>query len=414
VKRSLCALLVVACNHSSSNKPDGKIALIDAAPDAQKPDAPSVGANPILIEVPDAAVALIAYRDGNGPWMTPATSASGYTLHVTDAYEVVVVCHDSTGFDAEMLAATADDGDRQLIGCIKNIATPASVHVTGHMVQAGAVFLYDSATSTTSQWNYDIEVPTGTQDLIAIGTNNRMLIRRNLSITAATMEPPIDVVADGTAMTPVALTISGLGSDALTTLFELTTPNGGAFFYGTSTTVQTPSASLIQGGDAQYIQVSAANGTGRRRVFAPFTGLTTFTLPPPLTGVTFSTSGGVLTGAWTSLPSHRYVRLDIDQVTMSQDSAQHVKLTKRWIAATSATSIAFDPLPPGYDPAWRVDLSVPYTRTLTVNDSSPPGTVGVSIVESVNGALLRSARRSKPQDRSEHVLGLGVDLGIDE
>ena len=338
--------------------------------------------------------------DGTGPWQVPQETSPGqYALHVTNDYEWVLVCTSGASFDAELQGATFADGASQFGFCFADGGgSPSTVPVTGQMAQAGTIWMYDLATSSTPSWNFTLNVPPGTHDLVAIGVDSRMLIRRNLQITGALTESAIDVDANGTAMTSVPLTINGLGTDTLSTELGLFLSNDLTLIDGTSTMLEAPPASLLLPNDSEFLSLDANTSSTSRTAFTSFTGAeTTFTLMPTLAGVTFDASSGTVNASWGALPSYTKLDLYLDASTASAFSTQHVSVTKSWLMATGASSIAFDQMPPGYDAAWKIDLSGPYLRELEANDDSGSILYGTSYVEDVNGA---SARQVQAKQRA--------------
>jgi len=61
----------------------------------------------------------------------------------------------------------------------------------GHMIQAGTVDMFDTATSATPDWDFTLKVPPGSHALVAYDAAT-MVIQRNIS-TAAT--PSVDLTA---------------------------------------------------------------------------------------------------------------------------------------------------------------------------------------------------------------------------
>jgi hypothetical protein len=216
-----------------------------------------------------------------------------------------------------------------------------------------------------------------------------MVLRRDQQITAATTLPAIDT-AQGTAMVPVAITVTGLGSDTLGTEYDLFTGNDNAAFTGTTTTVQTAPASLLVASDGVSITATATSTNGgQRSATTSFSGTeTTFALPPALTGITYSVTGGVLDASFGTLPPYD----TIEMFATASSGSQHVIASKSWVAATGATKLAFDQIPPGYDPTWKVDLTKSYDRSFFTVGSS--GTFG--FVSQIDEAVNATARRVDP------------------
>jgi hypothetical protein len=377
------ALAASACSNHH------KIVIADSSPDGVTP-----GSNVVTLQ-PLQPPAFIAYRDGKGPWQTPVKDSRGnYTLNVTHDYQWVIVCTSGADFDAELQGATFSDGASQFAFCFA-YTPPATVSVTGQMVQAGSVMMTDTATSTTPAWAFNLNVPTGPHELVAIG-GNRMVIRRGEMITAATALPPIDVATQGTAMTPLSLTVNNLGSDTLGVELDLFTGNDIALMNSATTMLQAPPASLLLASDSQDLFVSASGAGSQRDAFATFTGTeTSFALPPVLTGVTYAVSGGDVSATWGALPSYTDLKLMTSGSSTTAATSQTVTASKSWIAETGATQLVFDAAPPGYDPAWKINTAGPYIRELFADDNSGSILYSSAVVERVNGAVARESDRAR-------------------
>lgn len=358
-------LTIAACNGGSSASPDA--ISHDASPDAVIP-----GPNLVTVET-NQAPTFIAYRDGKGPWLTPAaTSDTEYELHVTNDYQWLIVCTNGSTFDAELHNATFADGSSVFGFCGAGAPPATTVQMTGEMVQAGNVWMNDTAMSTTANWDFALAVPPGTHDFVAVG-GNQMLIRRDQVITVAGAVASVDVVANGTAMTAVPLTINNLNGDGdtLYTSFDLDLANDGATISGSSPTLETPPTSLLLPTDYQYLDIDAVSQTGDRSAFTQFTGTeTTFTLMAPLTGVTFAQTTGVEVATWGTLPSYTNVNLFVYSYSGESISEQNVVASKSWLDLKAATTLGFDSSAPGYNPAWNIDLTGIYYGAFQASDES--------------------------------------------
>lgn len=383
--RTLVVALVAACGGSSA-QPDALIILHpDAATDASH-DA-STAVNNVEIQAFGGVPTLVAYRDGNSAWQTLTPDQTGYTLSFTDDYTFVMVCVDATGFDAEWIGGAASDGAQQTVYCAKNFQTGPTVAASGHMTQAGMVEMFDLASSTTANWDFTLNVPANAHDLVATDAG-RIVIRRDVSITAATTMPTIDVVAEGSALVATPLTINGRTSgDRVSSAFELGMTHDYAVLQSTSATVQVPPASLLMASDFEYLIVEVSSATSVRTVATPFSASnTTFTLLHELTGVTFDTTGGAVSAAWTTLPDNIGTQL----YTLAQGAQQGMVVTTAWLANHGSTHMGFDTSAPGYDDAWKIDLTGPYLRELLIEQAS--GNIGYTsgAYEDVNGATMRT------------------------
>ena len=382
------ALLVAACGGSDNHQ---QVTVIDAPIDTT-PDSPPAQPVQVSLDVFGATPSLIAYRDGAGAWQTPTPGSNGkYTLTVTADYQVVVACHDTANAFSELLEATAADGSQFMFCNLPGGGTmPTTVAMTGHMVQAGDVQMSDTASSTTAPWDFTLNVPAGTYDLFATSAAHGMVIRRDQVVTTAGALASIDVASEGTPMTATDLTVSGVGSDSLTTEIDLFTNNGVGFWSGNTTTVYPPPAALLTANDFEYVFVEAFTQTTARYAETQFTGSeTTFDLPAVLTGIVF----GPGKASWGTLPAYDQVSLDLQQGGGTLGLEQTIIATKGWIDATHATQVAFDAMPPGFDASWSIDPSTSYQRMFEVEQLLNQ----VSYVSMVfdNAALQRVVNRPK-------------------
>jgi hypothetical protein len=381
-------VLVAACNTTAHDQPDAPAV----------PDAATTGPNIVTVELSDTP-AFVAYRDGDGPWQTPeAMPANTYTLHVTAAYRFLWVCtYPSGGFDAQLELATLDDGPHAQFFCESPTQTP-TVAVTGQMAQAGSVSMTDFAKSATAPWTFHLDVVPGAHELVA-ASSDRVSIQRDLAIAAAETLPTIDVVANGTALDTVPVTITGVGAgDMLGTHVDLsTTHDYNQVWSGTTSTMRTVPASLLHAGDRQVLWVTASTPTTFRGGASIFTGTeTTFAMMPPLTGVSFGPASGGLAAMWSNLPPHSQLDFWLDTFASPVVSVQHVAATKHWLDATGATSLTFDSSAPGYRAEWIVDLAGKYSRTFSA--TTLVGTTGFfssEVFEFIAGAVARAPRSSR-------------------
>ena len=396
---ALGVLLVAACGDDSGVVPDAEI----APPDAEVP-------GPNLVTLSASGAQYVRYRNGTGAWQTPEQDPAGdYLLYVHDDYQVVVACADSLGADSTLIASTFADSDSQSAFCFRgSSAAGGVVQVSGQMTQPGEIYMDDFASSATGPWDFVLDVSTGPNDLIAVG-ETQIAIRRGLSFTVDTTIPTVDVAQEGASLAGIPFILGGLDtSEVVSSRLTWFTEDGLAFVNGTATELLTPPASMLEAGDFRILDIDASTATTERSVFNLFSGNPTsfsFTLMPLLSGITFSDGGDVLRASWETLPSYRYVELWM----VSSSSFQRVEATWGWIAANGATSLAFDPLPPDYDPDWGVDLAAPYSRRFEVETFDGSVLHSTAIIEDVNGAALRRGARAQAAAEvvREHLVELG-------
>ncbi len=352
--RKLALALLAACSSSNHH--------VTVTPDAPPDTAPDVAPTSVQLTV-FGTPALVAYRDGAGAWKTPTADAQGnYALTVSVDYQVVVACTGSTGTYAELFEAVATDGPKQYVFCNAGAGgmAPTTVAMTGHMVQAGDVWFGDTKSSTTAPWDFTLNVTPGMHDLIAASTAHAMVIRRNQTVSTAGAIPSIDVATEGTAMTPVNLTINGMASGTqLMTGLDLFLQHDSASWNWSTASIYAPPSALLTSSDFQLLFVDAYSQTTAQFADVTFTGTeTTFDLPAVLTGVVF----GPAKASFGTLPTYDEVTLDLQQSRTSTLVEQSVRATKGWIEATHATSLAFGAMPPGFDATWAIDTTTSYQR----------------------------------------------------
>ena len=342
----LVPLFLAACDGGSKNQ------MTPDAVDHDAPPEPDAAPPPNLVSVDSfgETAVFIRYRNGDGPWLTPTTTSNGYEFRVDTSYELVAVCGDATnGFDVAFEAATWEEvGGETFLPCFATAFDETTHPLTGTMVQAGSVSVGTSfADSPTGNWSFSLDAVEGANDLLAVG-GGRMLMRRNISVTATTTTPPIDLVQDGVATTTLPLTLNGLETDdvARTRTYLLTQR---AFFIladEAGAMGRIAPASQLAANDAQFISIQASGGIYRRTAFKRHTTISpasTFTLMPRLEGVQL----GNATATWTSIPAG-----NTSISAFSGISSFRRTVSEGWLAGR--TSLAIDTEVPGFLPEWKL------------------------------------------------------------
>ena len=359
------ALLAACGHHDNPAKPDAS-----KTPDASI-DTPAVGPNEVTVDLMGVTPDLIAYRDGDGPWVVPTASGAGtYPIHVTDKFLVLAVCVDPNfGPDVELLGQTfSGDGASATVFCGYGMpmTPPTNEAVTGQMTQAGSVVLGDFAMSATPNWTFNLQVPMGMHDLIAVSTANKIDVQHGLNITG-----PMTInvnLANAAALTSAAYTVNGAGSgDVVKTRTTLFTANEAATITSaTGTTAMYAPASVLVGSDSQSVRFYTLTPTALRRVsFAP-PGPSTVTLPPALTGTTFGSAAGDLEITLGTLPpAYDYAFASTSPNTGA--TFEFFTLSPSYLAAS--TKLTFDTSAPGFKPEWRTDLTMAHSSDLTFSHS---------------------------------------------
>jgi hypothetical protein len=349
-----------------------------SAPDASIPEPPPFVPGPNLVTLVSFETPFyIRYRDGDGPWTTPAsTSAGTYELHVTNAYDVVALCGGLDRYDAAMLKRTFADGATTFIACYGSGSSgPRPVgevwEVDGVMQQAGMVLFGGFDFSQFGPWSFSFDVSQGTHDLIAIG-DSRMLIRRGLLVDHDMTLAPIDLDVEGLPYDAVPFTSNAVaGVETVDSLVELQTAAEIASLLGTSSELRMPPASLLVAGDKLFATIVASTGTTLRSLRMPFPGSTSITLPPALTGIEVTYPYRQPWVTWGELPP--FTELQLSLYSFTSQASQSVSCSASYLAATRTSYLSFYPMPDDYDSRFTVDVVGPYLRSFARYNDTPAG-----------------------------------------
>lgn len=370
----LVVILGTGCGGNSASTPDAQ--SVDAALDAMPPNP----GTKITIRAVATAPVLIAYRDGlGGDWQTPAATSTGYEMTVHGPYILSSTCDDGHDrISTFQVARTPEDDGNPFVQCGTTAGT--LVHVTGQMVQPGRVWVgHTSSSSTTPNWSFDIPVEPGTHDVFAI-TADRVQIRRDVVITAAsTLTPAFDVDVGGMDLVATPFSVSGAAANEDPSLLT-SVQTAHAFVVLVEPAVGDPSmqkvvpSSLLTASEFHKVSIlagaTAANGLPQatRRVFRRWSDgqSTSFTLPPRLGPITYATANGALVATWSTVPDFDLAGGAVRSLVPSTGRFRSiaVQATRRFIDA-SAANLRFDVDIPGFKPAWTVDYVREYTRELT-------------------------------------------------
>jgi len=359
-------------------------------------DTPVIDQPSLPIITFDQAPALVMFHEGvDGPWQ-PATmkSPTFYEIDVSGPYVVTAVCEDpSTGrARTQQVARALGDTTTLTLSCAMAPSEPPIEHViTGHMVQAGLVQLGSSSdASDVADWDFQLSAPSGSYDLIAASAE-RLVVRRAVVVDGdLVVTSPIDVAAEGTALVDVAFTAPNATADetvaVLVDLATPTTPLPARLYLGPAATAKAARTGELLSADTQRVAVRATHGGALRELRRPFRidDATEYALPEPLGGVQWAIEHGQLSTTWTTLPP-------LDRLAMSARSsddaviATHdLDMSPQFLAETGITHIAIDTDIPGYKPAWRIDVTRPYTRELTATHQVREELATSSVTEAVN------------------------------
>jgi hypothetical protein len=351
---SITVTLAAGCGSSNHHQPDShpdSPPPIDAAPDSPPKNVVTVTNS--FDEMP----IFIAYRNGDGPWQSIDVSTMPWELQVDDVYTLAAVCGDATnGFDVAYQGQTVSgDGATVELPCFGFGSTGTTVDVTGTMAQPGTVQMgFISDTSTMTNWPFTLPVATGMHDLVA-NSDTRVLIRRDLNITAAMTLPKVDVVADGSAFISVPVTVSATDADEhVFTRVTWFTANDFALFQGIpGTTAKVVPDALLAPTDIYRLHAEASGPTTFRSTSERYKSgaSTNFTLPPRLTNVTVTPDHATWTGTLPDGTSEFYT----ESSTATSFVDAHISGTPSWLG--TQTTYAIDYNIPGFRPEWKVDFT---------------------------------------------------------
>lgn len=351
---------------------------------------------PVTIAIAsDNAPALVAFRDGlDGDWQTATMKTpTSFEAVVHGPYVISIACEDlATGnFSTRQVARTPEDARDVLLQCAAPAPSPHAV--TGHMVQAGRVQLGGASdTSDTADWDFDLDVPSGTYDLMAKAAD-RIVLRRAIAITGdLELTQPIDVAQEGTALADAAFTVTNAATtETITASVSLGKADQASSFdvyQGSIATAKVVPDSALLETDAQRAAVTATAGNERRTLSRPFRvgGATAYTLPPPLTGMKWEQASGNLTVSWGAISEPASFTVDVSGASADGTKHQrhHLELSSRFVTETKITSATVDTSIAGYKPEWKIDLAREYTRALTVERASNNELATNAVSETVN------------------------------
>ncbi|MEJ7602363.1 MAG: hypothetical protein WKG01_30990 [Kofleriaceae bacterium] len=368
------------------------------------PKPPGGGSNEegeqVLITTAGNAPMFIAYRDGAGEWLDPTEVSTGnYEVTVTGPYEVVAVCGGSDNAQTSIRRFSLEDGAEQKVPCVGNTGSLSTVKVSGEMLQAGSVFMGDQASSPTAPWTFELDVTSGSHDLIAFNSQ-KILFDRNLDIEAGTTITTVDLTA-GAAFETKAFTFEGKrADDTLVLATDLLTANEVLTIPASGSTAKIIPADALATDDHQVVLASVSNGTAHRSVsLTPAADSpSTLAFPPRLSGVRMATDGAT----WASVPAGK---INLVQVTADDAGSRQVsiELSNGWLAAIEAGLVAtgelkFDLDIPGYDATWNIDPAK-FHATLSVIDDQGAISYRSAVSQSINGGLAPATTRDDVRAR---------------
>jgi hypothetical protein len=314
--------------------------------------------------------ALLAVRDGD-VWQALDPMATEVTVHHR-AFVLLAGCTYTSSSTTRSLVAsdarTVDDPLALRLACVDTMQTqPATVTVSGQMVQAGELCDYFNGCSTdnTANWSYSFTaVHAGVPETLIATDQVRVAIYRDLVFDQATMRPVIDLTIDGQPLATFAVGLDGLAGE---TVFasETIAIHGSSLTQwasiGTSDALPIVPQALLAPDDVHQIEILVGNN-GDRFVDITSHDLTDvqprYQLLPALAGITLSPHAA----SWSSLPD------GVDAVELDE-SAKNARAVARVSLdfLAGATSVMTDySAAPGYDPTWSF---TPTAETLTASEN---------------------------------------------
>jgi hypothetical protein len=342
----------------------------------------------------------------------PATqlTANQFTADVHGPYTVGVVCKtlvvvgDGTPFTITTweAARTLDDSTDLVPPCVDQAETQGVFGnaTVGATVQSGA---FTTTVPDDGLWTSFAQF--GTRDVIA-ATSDKILIQRGFAVTFDVEPvPTLDVEANGTPLVPTFFALPNIEQEeAVRTDVRVqtattvpsdpllsTTSDPGDEFLAFSQANVAPASVLTGPGDRQLVTVTATKGASVRALTRVFQadGDDSFTLPDRLSGgqLALDTATQQVTARWTALPVLDSLDVVVHGGTSDPATSAQLELhmTAAFVAATQATAATVETQLPGFQPAWQVDFSQPYARSLSAQKTTGGdiATSGVAEITSV-------------------------------
>ena len=345
------------------------------------------GSEPATLEIAppgDGTPALIAYRDGTGPWITPARDAAGrYELVVHDDYELWRICTGPGGvLVVEGVRATVADPVPILqradgTDCVRPAAAPATALVSGILLQAGTVSITGVPQTSTSPsgWRFVLGAELGHRELIASDYDRfatfvaTRIVRFGLDVGVGDEVGNIDLAA----ALPVgarSATVTGVAADAdvfgdvtLATALGNTTTlaglEGGSHTLGIPMFAQSPGDVVTSSFTARRDDVEQT-----ARLHEPSVAESVELLAPA--PAELDRTGTV---TWRAIDDRlHYVEVIVTATPCPGCVVQHrVAASRGWLEhhGDHALSLVSE-VPPGFDPAWGLDLAQATTAAFAI------------------------------------------------
>lgn len=312
------------------------------------------------VELCVSRYSVAQYREGGGPWIAAMPDARGaHTLDVGNDFEFVGVFEDQSYVYVTQWRSTVREWNAEHVGerLACSPAMPSYVTVMGTVTQDALVSL-DGETRTASGGYFSFGVEPGSYDLVAstalTGTGGKVLVQRDLAVTAATTLPTLDF-SQGVDLLARPIQISNASQVPYVRTYLLV--DGASSFAeigGRSDGMaDVLPAQALASDDEQWLYVYAPSAGAELE----YTGsIPAIDLLPPLTGVTIDALNPAPSARWSSLPAdYAHVSMSIQGENSSGQLAfQELYASRGWNEANAATSLALATGIPGYKPTWDV------------------------------------------------------------
>jgi hypothetical protein len=373
---------------------------------------------------------LVAYRDGFTdsttlqpvPWKTAtAPDLKSVDLMVKGAYSVAVVCmvDGNTVLTWQAFHTVDDDTTKAMpeptLQTPCNAAPPAHFAIKGTLTHAGFAHLGDAETALTAAGGpFNLQVTAGTFDFVAAQTDaadpamNKILITRNVMVTAADDRGPVDASTGGAAMAPITPGLDNAppapdpdhpkaNTEVVTAEVTIQTKNNDTPAFVSSATFNldktvnkaktvtafgVADAGLVAG-DAQFITFTGTNNidgstiSTTRSITKPFkAGDDTATGKPgagsslPSLLATANVSPGWdfdknrLGVALPALPALDDLTITTSGFGPTSNVRYEINITASYFQTTALARPVFDTDIPSFQAGWKIDFNREYTREI--------------------------------------------------
>lgn len=223
---------------------DSRPPLSDAGSQPDRPsdapaDTPVVATTAITVVDLDPAPIYLAVKDGDAAWQKLDLATKPVVLHVHDRYQLLAVCAGQSAFDLGIAARVVADGATVTPTCLgaPPVSTAGQIAITGAMKQAGRLTIGRGKSKGTSpEWPFQITTTVGKHHLIAISTDNRVLVQHAVDLEESTTLPEIDVASGDDMVTHAFAVTNGNPAGELSNILQVTSALDGFLTLGGDTT----------------------------------------------------------------------------------------------------------------------------------------------------------------------------------